>query len=63
MIPANVYPFKFDKIDCLSKSDTNSPFLGLIVIKTVPNSGGSNSSPPTTETDSVFGYICCITDS
>ena len=58
-----MYPFKFDNIDCLSKSDTNSPFFGLIVMNTVPNSGGSSSSPPTTETDSVLGYICCITDS
>ena len=58
-----MYPFKFDNIDRLSKSDTNSPFFGFIVIKTVPNSGGSKSSPPTTETDSVFEYICCITDS
>ena len=44
----------------LSKSDTNSPFFGLIVIKTVPNSGGVNSSPPTTETLSVLGYIDAI---
>ena len=33
------------------------------MIVTVPNSGGSSSSPPTTETDSVFGYIVCIIDS
>ena len=39
----------------LSKSDTYSPFLGLIVMNTVPNSGGVSSSPPTTDTLSVFG--------
>ena len=62
-MPVNEYPFNFDKICVLSKSDTNSPFFGFIVIETVPNSGGSSSSPPTTETDSVFGYIVCIIDS
>ena len=40
---------------CLVKSDKNVPFTGLILKTTVPNSGGSNSSPPTTETDSVLG--------
>ena len=37
------------------KSETYVPFFGLILIVTDPNSGGSNSSPPTTATDSVSG--------
>jgi len=34
-----------------------SPVLGLILIKTLPYCGGTNSSPPNTEIDSVSGYI------
>ena len=38
-----------------NKIEVVIPFFGLILITTVPNFGGFNSSPPTTETDSVFG--------
>ena len=47
-------------ICCLLKSETKVPFFGLMLIDTDPNSGGSNSSPPITVTDSVSGYIFFI---
>ena len=55
LIPDIVYCFSPDKIWFFEKSDTKLPFFGFILIATVPNSGGSSSSPPITETDSVFG--------
>ena len=55
VIPDTVYCFNFDNIWFFEKSETKLPFLGFILITTVPNSGGLSSSPPTTETDSVFG--------
>ena len=54
-IPDIEYCFNCDKILDLLKSETKVPFLGLILIETVPYSGGSNSSPPTTDTVSVSG--------
>ena len=50
-----VYCFNLFLICCLLKSETKVPFFGLMAIDTVPNSGGFNSSPPITETDSVSG--------
>ena len=38
----------------ISKSEIDSPFFGLIEIKTVTNCGGSSSSPPITEIDKYY---------
>ena len=50
-----LYCFKSERILDFEKSETYVPFFGLILIVTYPNSGGSNSSQPTTATDSVSG--------
>ena len=55
LIPDTAYCFNCDKILVLLNADTYVPFLGFMLIVTVPNSGGSISSPPTTATDSVSG--------
>ena len=60
MIPATVYFLSCDIILDFEKSEIYVAPFGLILIWTVPNSGGSNYSPPTIETDSVSGYICLI---
>ena len=52
-----LYCLRSDKILDFWKSETYVPFFGLIAIDTVPYSGGSSSSPPIIETDSVSGYI------
>ena len=59
-IPDILYCFNFDNIFDLVKSEIVYAFFGLMLIKTFPNCGGFISSPPITETDSVFGYISCI---
>ena len=55
MIPATAYFFKSLLMFCLIKFGTKSPFLGFILIKTFPYCGGTRSSPPKTDMDSVSG--------
>ena len=55
-MPATVYFFKSFLIESLTTADKTSPFFGLTVMKTFPNSGGSSSSPPYALTESTFGY-------
>ena len=50
-IPATEYFFKSLFIFCFTKFGTKSPFRGFILIKTLPNCGGTKSSPPKTEID------------
>ena len=55
-----LYFFNWDNILDFVKSEIYVANLGLMLIWTVPNSGGLSSSPPTTDTDSVSGYILLI---
>ena len=57
-----MYCFNFERICDLSKSETKDPFFGLMLSVTVPYSGGSISSPPITEIDSLQVYIFLIKD-
>ena len=59
-MPATLYFFNWDNILDFVKSEIYVANLGLMLIWTVPNSGGLSSSPPTTDTDSVSGYILLI---
>ena len=58
-IPAIAYLFNLSKIWFLVKSDKYVEFRGFTLNITDPNSGGSNSYPPITDTDSASGKTLC----
>ena len=53
-IPATANFFNLSLMFSLIRFGRKSPNLGLILIKTLPYCGGTNSSPPKTEIDFQF---------